>query len=106
MHKHETISTKRFAFFIVTFWTESYPYFSVFGQNRRICPNTRKYGYDSVHIRENTGHRKQQGYNQKRKLFRNNSSALAHSSVKNIYNEQLPLKSSVQWYHMAECDII
>ena len=39
-------------------WTESYSYFSVFGQIQRICLNTGKYGYDSVDIRENTDHGK------------------------------------------------
>ena len=39
-------------------WTESYPYFLVFGQNWRFCPNMGKYGYDSVHMRENTDQRK------------------------------------------------
>ena len=32
-------------------------YFPVFGQNRKFCPNTGKYRYDSVHIRENTDSR-------------------------------------------------
>ena len=39
-------------------WTESYSYFPVFGKNQRICLNTGKYGYDSVHTRENTDHGK------------------------------------------------
>ena len=38
--------------------------------------------------------------------FRTNSFVLAHSSAKKIYNEQLTLKSSIQWYHMTECDVI
>ena len=36
MRKHETITTKKFAFLIVTMWTESYPYFAVFGQILRF----------------------------------------------------------------------
>ena len=47
-----------------------------------------------------------QDYDQKRKLFRTNSFVLAHSSAKKIYNEQLRLKSTIQWYHMTECDVI
>ena len=39
-------------------WTESYPYFPVFGQNQRFCLNTGKYGYKSAHIWENTNQRK------------------------------------------------
>ena len=34
-------------------WAESYPFLPVFGQNRRICPNTAKNEYDSVHMQEN-----------------------------------------------------
>ena len=47
-----------------------------------------------------------QDYDQKRKLFRTNSFVLAHSSAKKILNEQLTLKSTIQWYHMTECDVI
>ena len=47
-----------------------------------------------------------QDYHQKRKLFRTNSFVLAHSSAKKIYNEQLTLKSTIQWYHLTECDVI
>ena len=36
-----------------------------------------------------------QDYDQKRKLFRNNSFVLAHSSAKKIYSKQLMLKSSI-----------
>ena len=43
-----------------------------------------------------------QGYNQKRKLFRTNNFVLVHSSAKKIYNEQVTLKASIQWYHIAE----
>ena len=32
-------------------WTESYPYFPIFSQNRKFSPNTGKYGYDSGNIR-------------------------------------------------------
>ena len=32
--------------------------FPVFGQILLFCPNTGKYGYDSIHIRENTNQRK------------------------------------------------
>ena len=39
-------------------WTESYRHLPVFGQNLRFCPNTGKYEYDLVHIRENTDRRK------------------------------------------------
>ena len=39
-------------------WSESHPYFFVFGQNQRTCLNTGKYGYDSVHIWEITDQRK------------------------------------------------
>ena len=39
-------------------WTESYPYFPVFGENQRICLNTEKYRNNSVNIRENTDQRK------------------------------------------------
>ena len=46
-----------------------------------------------------------QGYDQKRKLFRTNSFVFAHSSAKRIYNEKLTLKSTIQWYHMTECDM-
>ena len=42
-----------------------------------------------------------QGYDQKRKFFRANSFVLAHSSAKNIYNQELALKSSIQWHHMT-----
>ena len=35
-------------------WTDSYQYFSVFIQNRRICRNTGKWGYDSGYNRKNT----------------------------------------------------
>ena len=45
-------------------------------------------------------------YDQKRKLFRTISFVLAHSSAKKIYNEQLTLKPTIQWYHMTECDVI
>ena len=37
-----------------------------------------------------------QGYNKKRKLFRNNSFVLAHSTAKKICNKQPTLKSSIQ----------
>ena len=47
-----------------------------------------------------------QDYDQKRKLFRTNSFVLAHSSAKKIYNEELTLKSTIQWYHMTEYDVI
>ena len=30
MHKHETISTKKFAFLIVTLWIGESPYFGIF----------------------------------------------------------------------------
>ena len=66
------------------------PYFPVFS------PNTRKYGPEKT----------SQVYDQKRKIFRNNSFVLVHSSTKKIYNEQLTLNSSVQLYHMTEYDII
>ena len=33
-------------------------HFPVFGQNLGFCLNTGKYGYDSIHIRENTDQRK------------------------------------------------
>ena len=66
------------------------PYFPVFGLN------TGKYGPEKT----------PQDYDEKRKLFRTNSFVLAHSSAKKIYNEQLTLKSTIQWYHMTECDVI
>ena len=66
------------------------PYFPVFS------PNTRKYGPEKT----------PQVYDQKRKSFRTNSFVLAHSSTKKIYNGQLTLNSSVQWYHMTKCDVI
>ena len=47
-----------------------------------------------------------QDYDQKRKLFRTNSFVPAQSSAKKIYNEQLTLKSTIQWYHMTEYDVI
>ena len=71
----------------------------------RILPYKDKI-VNSVLIWENTGQWKPQGYDQKRKLFRTNSFVLAHSSAKKIYNEQLTLKSSIQWYRMTECDVI
>ena len=43
---------------IFCIWTESYPYFPLFGQIYRFCPNKGKYGYDSDHIRGNTDKRK------------------------------------------------
>ena len=46
-----------------------------------------------------------QVYDQKRKLFRTNSFVLAHLAKK-IQNEQLTLKSTIQWYHITECDVI
>ena len=57
---------------------------------------------DPVLIRENTGQKKPQGYDQKRKLFRTNSCTLI--SEKNLQHRTL--KSSIQLYHMAECDVI
>ena len=58
--------------------------------------NTEKYGPEKT----------PQGYDQKLKLLRTNSFVLAHSSAKKIYNEQLTLKYTMQWYHMTECDVI
>ena len=52
--------------------------------------------YGRIQVTENP-----QGYDQRRKLFRTNSFALAHSSAKEFYIEQLTVKSSVQWYHMT-----
>ena len=43
------------------------------------------------------------GYDKNPKLFRTNSFVLAHSSAKKFYKEQLTLKSSIQWYHIAFC---
>ena len=39
-------------------WTESYPHFPVFGQILWFCPDTKKYEYDLIHIRENADQRK------------------------------------------------
>ena len=52
------------------------------------------------------GQTKPHDYDQKTKLFRTNSFVPAHSSVKKMYNEQLNVKSSIQWYHMVEYDVI
>ena len=58
-------------------------YFPIFGLNRErygvFSPNTGKYGPEIT----------PQGYDQKRKLFRTNSFALAHSSAKKVYTERL-----------------
>ena len=73
-------------------WTESYQYFPV--------------QYDSVHIRENTDHRKSQVYNQNTNVFILIVPCLhAHQRKKN-YNGQLALNSSIQSYHMAKYDVI
>ena len=66
---------------------------------------TRIYPYKN-RILENTGYKKRQGYDQKRKLFRTNSFVLAHSSAAKISNDQLTVKSSIQWYHMIKFDVI
>ena len=57
-------------------------------------------------VQKNTYQRKLQGYNQKHELFLTDSFVLAHSSVKSIYNEQLTLKSLIQWYHVTKWDVI
>ena len=46
-----------------------------------------------------------QGFDQKRKLFGTNNFVFAHSTMKKKYNKLLTLKSSMQWYHMAESDV-
>ena len=47
------------------------------------------------------------GYDQKPKLFRNNSFVLAQSSAKKKKKfKQLTVKSSIQWSHMIERDVI
>ena len=66
---------------------------------RRKCPNVWSFFFSTLSMVP-------QGYDQKRKLFCTNRFVLAPSSAKNTYNKRLTLKSSVQWYHMAECDII
>ena len=43
-----------------------------------------------------------QNHDQKRILFGTNGFVLAHLSAKKIYNEQLSLNNSIQWYHMDE----
>ena len=49
-------------------------YFPVFGQNLRLCPNTGKYGYDSVHTRWNTDQRNRvSGYISRSGILRKNT---------------------------------
>ena len=45
---------------------------------------------------------KLKSYDQKHKLFRNNSFVLAHSSVKKIYSEQLSLQyNGITWLNVT-----
>ena len=60
----------------------------------------------SVWMLENTDQKNSQGYHQKRKLFPAISFVLVHLSTKKIYSGQLTLRTSIQWYHMTECDFI
>ena len=73
-------------------WTESYLYFPV--------------QYSSVHVGENTDHRKPQVYNQNQNFFILIVSCLYVKQKKKNYNEQLALISSIQSYHMAKYDVI
>ena len=52
---HEICQNTGFLWFVFShMWADLYPYFPVFRQNLWFCPNTGKYGYDSVHIRQNS----------------------------------------------------
>ena len=64
---------------------ESYPYFPVFGQNLRFSPNTETYGYDSVHIRENTDLRKP--------VVRH----ISRSVLLNIFSHNLDLRENISF---------
>ena len=66
---------------------------------------TLTFSYKDWVVQENANQKTPRGYDQKRKLFRTNSFVRMHSSAKKVYNEQLTLKSSIQWCHMIECDI-
>ena len=60
LNNYMYITTQNAGFLLSGFsriWTESYPNFSVYGQNVRVCPYMGKKGYNSVHIRENTDER-------------------------------------------------
>ena len=54
-------------------WTESYQYFPVYEQNLQY---TEKYGYNSVHIRENTDQRKVIFWHISPSAYRNNFSSV------------------------------
>ena len=100
VRKHETISTKKFAFLIITLWLSlirifpyvgsifpyvSYPYFPVFGQNLRFCLDTGKCGYDFVHIWENTDQRKP--------VFQH----ISCSVLLNIFSHNLALRKNISF---------